>query len=123
MPYLMKLFKLMVHYFFQAESVCSQGSDLDKTAGNLLYIIATKLKSQIGHHRRFLAEYVGSKKILSEQQLTGRCLVFDHRFICLMLSECRTCHEVKLVSCINPNELRADMLRVKQSHHWIVCIL
>jgi Glutaminyl-tRNA synthetase, non-specific RNA binding region part 1 len=65
----------MVLQFFQAENVLSPGSDLDKTAGNLLYIIATKLKSQIVHHRRLLAEYVGRKDITSELQLTGKCFL------------------------------------------------
>jgi hypothetical protein len=69
--------------FFQAESVSSGGSDLDKTSGNLLYTIATKLKTQISHHRRLLAEYVGRKKITSEQQLTGKCLLscYDFSFL------------------------------------------
>ena len=58
-------------FLFQAEAVGVDGNGIDKVAGNLLYTIAAKLKTQILHHRNLLAKYVGQKKITSEPQLTG----------------------------------------------------
>lgn len=55
----------------QAESVSIDGANIDKAAGNLLYTIAAKLKSQVAHHCSLLAQYVGSRKITSDPQLTA----------------------------------------------------
>ena len=56
----------------QAEAFGCYGTGIDKIAGNLLYTIAAKLKTQISHHRVLLAQYVGQKKIVTDPQLTGK---------------------------------------------------
>jgi len=62
---------VLIVALLQAEAFGCDGSGIDKVAGNLLYTIAAKLKTQIAHRQHFLAEYVGRKKIVSELQLTG----------------------------------------------------
>ena len=46
-----------------------KSSELDGTKGNLLYNIASKIKSQISHHIPLLGEYVALGKIDSEIRL------------------------------------------------------
>jgi len=49
----------------------SGNGTIDKTSGVLLYNIATRLKTQISHHRSTLAKYVAQKKINNELQLNA----------------------------------------------------
>ncbi|XP_013387414.1 glutamine--tRNA ligase [Lingula anatina] len=44
---------------------------IDKTMGNMLYHVATKLKSQIRNKQGLLVEYIAKKKLATEQQLNA----------------------------------------------------
>ena len=68
------LILLIILIFFQARghAGCDQ---FEKSIGNLLYNVATRLKAQILHHRPLLVKYVATKKVASEQQLTGKAML------------------------------------------------
>ena len=51
----------------QAEKICSE---IDKATGNLLYHVATKFK-ETSEKISTVVEYICTKKITSEAQLTG----------------------------------------------------
>ncbi len=57
---------------FQAQKH-TNGGTIDKTAGTLLYHVATRLKAQISHRRDLLVKYIAEKKLTSENQLNGKC--------------------------------------------------
>ncbi|ESO13043.1 hypothetical protein HELRODRAFT_63797 [Helobdella robusta] len=59
--------KTVIHEAEKVDKECLN----NKTVGNLLYVLVTKLKSQIAHHRSFLVKYIASKKINSEIQLNA----------------------------------------------------
>ena len=50
---------------------------MDKTAANLLYQIAAKIKSQIKNRTNFLVENVVEKKLLNEPQLNGTFSLYE----------------------------------------------
>ncbi|KAI8772081.1 glutamine--tRNA ligase [Biomphalaria glabrata] len=47
------------------------GSSKNKDVGKLLYSIATKLKAQIKQHQNFVVQYIATRKISSEEQLSA----------------------------------------------------
>lgn len=49
----------------------SNGPVTDKTVGNLLYHVASRIKTQIAHHKGVLVKYVADKKITTELQLNA----------------------------------------------------
>lgn len=50
-------------------------SGVDKSVGNILYGIATKLKKQLSHRGDLLVQYAASKNIASTEQLDGMAAV------------------------------------------------
>ena len=56
-------------YFLQAKK---GNNEVDKSIGNVLYGIATKLKKQLAQHEPLLVQYAAKRKIVSNDQLDGK---------------------------------------------------
>ena len=50
-------------------------NEVDKSIGNVLYGIATKLKKQLAQHEPLLVQYAAKRKIVSNDQLDGKLLI------------------------------------------------
>jgi len=53
----------------QAQGLCG---DVDKGMGNILYGLASKLKSQVAFRQGLLVKYIAARQIASMDQLDGR---------------------------------------------------
>ena len=63
---------LSMIYLLQAKK---GNNEVDKSIGNVLYGIATKLKKQLAQHEPLLVQYAAKRKIVSNDQLDGKLLI------------------------------------------------